>query len=555
MPQTINTRQPSKTDCCGKPQDCCPVCGGLTCLDRPRFFAGQLLTEAELNSEQAYVLAKNRLHNRYLHGYGIVCGLLVGYHICPGWTTIFPGYALDPCGNDILVCAPYDFDLLKAINDCCDKRRPADCDPWRQTVTQDCQNIDGDWLITIRYKEKEGQPTTALVSCSPSTCGCERGNGGGLPVQRPNTGRTSRSANLGACEPSRIIESFEICVAPIPSQGQEPQDRLNRLRDLAESYLPQGATDQSTEFQASVARFQAFATRRENLQKRLRGNVPGQRQSLARDLSRLREDLRDELSAQPRTGGDLLNRLAQVYIPPASEREGNQDQFHGQAATALNEISTILVQNLWGSFATNLHLCPPDVCDDRLPLARVTIKGKQIGQIDNSVRTYVVTPYYPVAWGSPTWVGLSLQQPEELDLGHITDANAFTNAAFAHMAAPPMQVEENMIETSPLVGRPLEEVRARLEQAVHRLETVRVQWNVEEAWQRSRVTPVIAPGPESVRVYVDEKDNVIGFDRESESQHLRRELNEANERMNRLESRLEELSQGKGSAKRNKGKG
>ncbi len=55
----------------------CSCCTGLECLERPRYFAGMLLTETELGSEQEYVRAKNRLHNRYLHGWGVVCGLQV----------------------------------------------------------------------------------------------------------------------------------------------------------------------------------------------------------------------------------------------------------------------------------------------------------------------------------------------------------------------------------------------------------------------------------------------------------------------------------------------
>ena len=48
----------------------CPVCGGLECLCRPRFYAGQLLNEQDLNRLDRYIVAKNRLHNRYLHGWG-----------------------------------------------------------------------------------------------------------------------------------------------------------------------------------------------------------------------------------------------------------------------------------------------------------------------------------------------------------------------------------------------------------------------------------------------------------------------------------------------------
>ena len=53
-----------------------------SCLQLPRFervkyFYGQLLGVREFQSEQAYFFEKHRLHNRYLHGYGVVCGLEV----------------------------------------------------------------------------------------------------------------------------------------------------------------------------------------------------------------------------------------------------------------------------------------------------------------------------------------------------------------------------------------------------------------------------------------------------------------------------------------------
>src|SRR5690242_1272175 len=65
-----------------QPAPVCPACGGLECLCRPRFFAGQLLTEDDLNRLDDYVVAKNRLHNRYLVGWGVACGLEVVCSVC-----------------------------------------------------------------------------------------------------------------------------------------------------------------------------------------------------------------------------------------------------------------------------------------------------------------------------------------------------------------------------------------------------------------------------------------------------------------------------------------
>ena len=38
---------------------CCPDCGALECLCRPRFFAGQLLSEQDLNRLDQYIKNKN----------------------------------------------------------------------------------------------------------------------------------------------------------------------------------------------------------------------------------------------------------------------------------------------------------------------------------------------------------------------------------------------------------------------------------------------------------------------------------------------------------------
>ena len=57
-----------------------------TAFVRPRFFAGQLLTEDDLSALTAYTTAKDRLHNRYLFGAGVVCGLWVSCDPCGGGT-------------------------------------------------------------------------------------------------------------------------------------------------------------------------------------------------------------------------------------------------------------------------------------------------------------------------------------------------------------------------------------------------------------------------------------------------------------------------------------
>ncbi|HEX5062214.1 MAG TPA: hypothetical protein VFV99_22745 [Kofleriaceae bacterium] len=55
-------------------------CLPLPRFERVKYFYGQLLGVREFQSEQSYFREKHRLHNRYLHGYGVVCGL--GVSLC-----------------------------------------------------------------------------------------------------------------------------------------------------------------------------------------------------------------------------------------------------------------------------------------------------------------------------------------------------------------------------------------------------------------------------------------------------------------------------------------
>src|SRR5678816_3122202 len=112
------------------PRPVCPACGGLECLCRPRFFAGQLLTDEDLNRLDHYIVAKNRMHNRYLFGTGVVCGLEVVCSLCDpagnGTVVVRPGYALSPCGNDIVVCHDEQVNICDLINRC-RPRVPDEC--------------------------------------------------------------------------------------------------------------------------------------------------------------------------------------------------------------------------------------------------------------------------------------------------------------------------------------------------------------------------------------------------------------------------------------------
>ncbi|HKE25417.1 MAG TPA: hypothetical protein VKB88_23825 [Bryobacteraceae bacterium] len=78
-----------------QPCDIPPFC-------RSYFYTGKLLTEGDLNLEQRYASDKLRLHYVGLHGWGVVCGLMVRPHPqCPDRFVVEPGFAVDDCGREI----------------------------------------------------------------------------------------------------------------------------------------------------------------------------------------------------------------------------------------------------------------------------------------------------------------------------------------------------------------------------------------------------------------------------------------------------------------------
>ena len=221
----------------------CAVCGGLECLCRPRFFAGQLLTDEDLQRLDHYITAKNKLHNRYLIGWGVACGLEVVCNACDGTVTVRPGYALSPCGDDIVVCADAPVDVCSMIQKC-RKKMPRDCQPTQPGAVDPCSETTENWVLAICYDEKPSRGivplknTGSAACCSrcacggSGSCGCgskssgggcscgghASGNGNGNSKSNgcscgtSSQGRQSATAQA-QCEPTIICEGyhFEVC--------------------------------------------------------------------------------------------------------------------------------------------------------------------------------------------------------------------------------------------------------------------------------------------------------------------------------------------------------
>ena len=135
----------------GKDKHC-----GYNNFKSARYFHGMLLTDRDFREEQIYHNEKRKLHNRLLHGWGVVCGLGIKA-ACPTSSKIIitPGMALDCCGNEIMVCEDFEVDLKTPTDPCADPA--SNCsDPCVERPDQGDEPCK--YYVAIKYTEQLSDP-------------------------------------------------------------------------------------------------------------------------------------------------------------------------------------------------------------------------------------------------------------------------------------------------------------------------------------------------------------------------------------------------------------
>src|SRR6266568_7224006 len=183
----MRTEQP-QNNCHEKQNDC-----GYIAKERNRYFTGKYMTARDFADEQSYFLSHHRLHNRLLHGWGIVCGLKVIRHPSPNckatWVVIQPGIALDCCGRELIIeCeTAYKLPLPKTSTNgqqshpgidtanpaaaAGDATQPESASENEEAAPGDDDEINEPFLLVLRYVEEESEHVPALYSeghCDPS---------------------------------------------------------------------------------------------------------------------------------------------------------------------------------------------------------------------------------------------------------------------------------------------------------------------------------------------------------------------------------------------------
>jgi hypothetical protein len=391
----------------------CDTCDSLQCLCRPRFFAGQLVTDADFRRLDQYLVGKDRLHNKFLHGSGVVCGLEVVCNPCDDTVTVRPGYALGPCGEDIVVCSDTSVDVGAMIraerrsharNNC-----PPGSDPFTSTPN-DCDALEQRWILGICYDEQPGRPVTSLstTSCSSScSCGCGGPTGmtsggcgcGGIRNGSP-TSSSSTSSACGChatsgrpapvgCEPTVICEGYRFTLT------KEKPVRLTRepvgghVKGTSQ-YQPAGGVAAG-----QLTTHGALAEHGRQCLAMLAANITSVPENpsdaeVVTYCCQLKADLRDVIESGNIHDCTLGQRLSTIVCPAANDPDAS-----GKAKEAIAQMLT-LATDLYRECVCSALLPPcPDACTtDCVPIATLTVRSADLHVLEVcnwSSRQFAVT--------------------------------------------------------------------------------------------------------------------------------------------------------------------
>jgi hypothetical protein len=331
-------------------------CGTGMCTDesfkRPRFFAGQLLTEDDLQAMMDYVVGKNRLHNRYLFGEGVVCGLGVTCHPCGGGSVmVAPGFALDCCGNDLVLPCREEVDIRALLRDL----RKRQLQGYQCGDPCDDKGDHRHYGLYLTYRETPGDPVAPYNSGEP--CGQQ------------------------GCEPTRICEGygFELrCECTVERQADLYARILACIGDIKSA-------------NSAIARAQKLYEAATKPRFANAANPP--LDEPRQDAAMLKAWLLTRLEqAASRTRCDLYERAKAVSLTPSEPDAAGRDRLGDSEAQAWIELIRVLLEYFIDCAC--LALNPPcGACDDTaLLLACVELDGCDVVDICNLSRRFVLSP-------------------------------------------------------------------------------------------------------------------------------------------------------------------
>lgn len=391
---------------------CCPDCGSLECLCRPRFFAGQLLSEQDLNRLDQYIKNKNRLHNRNQHGWGVVNGLLVLCDPC-GEVIVTEGYAVDPCGDDIVVCQDVAVNICKLIRQCKQVKPQPDCQMFHRPPNTHCDDVEEEWVLTIQYEEWASRGVTALRgnACSTSACCCGAGAGSAKGCVCGAKGNQNTALNnvqdklkrRGApaeCEPTVTCEgySFGVYKKPVKPDDRRGDDRAIRL---------EGAFWEAFNCCAEplIATIPPMPDLRES------SSTAGPLENanaITKWCCQLRENLLNYFLTHRNTSCEIIDFLRAVNCPNVV----SPGSFNNDFIRSFYQLFAAWLEGLKVCFCLSLLPPPPQAtCDTRVPLASVRIRARDCKVL--SICNWTTERQMMITWPTVSY-WLSIVQIEDL---------------------------------------------------------------------------------------------------------------------------------------------
>jgi hypothetical protein len=346
--------QTTKSPCgcgCGQPQPCDPPCCTDVCFERPSYFCGHLLTDDDLTTGQRYTREKNKLYHRALHGSGIVCGLGMRRDLdCPNNILIGEGFAIDACGNDLVVCQQQSFNVISALNQkgYLTAQTP---DPCQDDPNQDCSMTQCFW-IAARYGEEPSDFESPLQSaCSPGPA---------------------------SCLPTRIQETVKFDVLDSPPEHRSALEQLIARFECCFRILTEG------NFANTVK------ANREPLKALIDGSDGRIGANYFNIFCQLKAYFLQHIRRSPDPYDALLEDKVQLLTPPGQtelEREANwraiaEKSFCGLFGAVWSYISNCM-------YSAMVFPCPAPKCGGEVILGTVEIKDGKLARICHCDRPYV----------------------------------------------------------------------------------------------------------------------------------------------------------------------
>jgi hypothetical protein len=298
----------------------------------------------------------------------VVCGLAVRCDPCDECTvTIEPGYAIDCCGNDIVLCEPASFNVCDYIEKCL-REKPVCEDKIRPRSR--CDDLPKEYCLIVSYNEEHVRPMTALI----------RDNG----------------CTVNRCEPSRTREIFRFdLIEKKDAQGLMPQPSLwDKLKDCAKVF----------------SRLNAFSGELSAAQEQQQeGNLNVFHTTVFGIFCRMRAYILELYKKGPNIRCNLVAELREIEesFPAFTEDPRQRPEYLRQVNTAVFRMYAGIFQFFMDCVCDAL-LVPCTECgtQEGVLLACLTMEGNKVTKICNTVRQQVISGPALRYWLQPLYAGM-----------------------------------------------------------------------------------------------------------------------------------------------------